>query len=155
MGFLFRAGVGTLSLRTNFGDGGNIEAETNADQSYYAIIYKARILLRSLAARREGSGGSSQLNAVNGRGDLAALAALQRRADEAGVPLYTERVNAMLVPTRPRLAKGWPGSASTWHVHVHVLCRSVTRPRHAPSVVPLAGRAAARLGHAPSRSSPA
>jgi len=54
VGFLFRAGVGMLSLRTNFGDGGNIEAETNADQSYYAIIYKARILLRSLAARREG-----------------------------------------------------------------------------------------------------
>jgi len=43
-----------LSLRTDFGDGGDIEVETNADQSYYAIIYKARILLRSLAARREG-----------------------------------------------------------------------------------------------------
>jgi len=54
VGLLFRAGVGMLSLRTDFGDGGDIEVETNADQSYYAIIYKARILLRSLAARREG-----------------------------------------------------------------------------------------------------
>jgi len=40
------------------------------------------------------------MNAFARRGDLATLAALQRRADEAGVPLYTERVNAMLLGCR-------------------------------------------------------
>ena len=95
------------------------------------------------------------MNAFARRGDLATLAALQRRADEAGVPLYTERVNAMLLGCR----EVGDAAEAVRQYEAGQLDMYCACPRHVrdmpPSRVPLAGRAAAGLGHAQSRSSPA
>ena len=47
----YLAGTSANKLVLTFADG--VEKETNADRSVYAILYQARIVLRSLAARRE------------------------------------------------------------------------------------------------------
>ena len=74
------------------------------------------------------------MNAFARRGDLATLAALQRRADEAGVPLYTERVNAMLLGCREvgdaaeAVRQYEAGQGLARPRHVLCMCMSPTRP---------------------------
>ena len=77
------------------------------------------------------------MNAFARRGDLATLAALQRRADEAGVPLYTERVNAMLLGCREvgdaaEAVRQYEAGQGGFGLDM-CMCMSPTRPRHAPA----------------------